>query len=285
MKLYEDSNGLWHVGARTVSTGKNQIVDDGNGNIRIILSDGTTISGNISNITDGSNVAYTSVNDLLGKISGFFVNASLGLGGLLGTLFFIDGQSTDASTETGSINHPFKTFGNAVAAMTDLTKSYALYLTPATYTEVNACVIPAVSSFSIHGNKSTLICPTITINSPYSIYDLVTNGDVIYAYTGATRSSRIGGSLVGNVSISGFEDYESVNFSAHTVTVQANANPLFSHCTLGSKLVSADPTTTITINDCSFSRPTVDDYNIDMSAGGVLVCKGALLNNKSYTSG
>jgi hypothetical protein len=92
----------------------------------------------------------------------------------------------------------------------------------------------------------------------------------IYCATGATRSLRLGGSLVGNVSISGFEDYESVNFSAHAVSVQANANPLFSHCTFGSKLISGASTSTLTVNDCSFDRPTVDDYNIDMSPCGSL---------------
>jgi hypothetical protein len=195
---------------------------------------------------------------------------------------YIDGNRTDIYTPDGTINKPFKTVSAALAMAP--TVPVAIHLSPGNYSESSSLSFPAVQVV-IYGNGATLTIPTVTINAPYVIYNLNTIGNVIYAYTGTTRSLRIGGSLVGNVSVSGFEDYESVNFSAHTVTVQANSSPLFSHCTFGSKLVSAASSTIITVNDCQFDRPTVDDYNIDMSAGGSLVCKGALFTNKSYATG
>jgi len=200
------------------------------------------------------------------------------------TSIYIDGNRAANYTEDGSYDRPYRTISAGIASITNLSKTYEIHLTPATYTVADSVSLPDVP-IVVYGNKSTITVPEITINNVYTIYDLNITGSVVYAYTGLTRSLRIGGSIVGNVSVSGFEDYESVNFSAHTVTVQANSNPLFSHCTFGSKLVSADSTTIITVNDCQFNRPTVDDYNIDMSAGGILVCKGALLYNKLYTSG
>ena len=194
----------------------------------------------------------------------------------------INRNRTDSYVADGTINKPFKTISAALS--TTPTVPVSIHLSPGNYVEPDALSFPAVQ-IVIYGNGSTLTIPSVTINAPYTIYNLNTIGDVIYAYTGTTRSLRIGGSLVGDVSVSGFEDYESVNFSAHTVTVQANSNPLFSHCTFGSKLVSGASTATITVNDCQFSRPTVDDYNIDMASGGVLICKGILAENKSYATG
>ena len=228
---------------------------------------------------------YADYDEFKTATASFFAKA-LSDGGMIpaSVSIYIDGNRTDSYTQKGTIAKPFKTLTAAFSSITDLSKTYVINLAPGSYIEEEALNAPAVP-IVVYGNRSVITCPSITINAPYTIYDLNTIGDVVYAYTGPTRSLRIGGSLVGDVSVSGFEDYESVNFSAHTVTVQGDSNPLFSHCTLGSKLRSAAATTTITINDCSFSRPTVDDYNIDMSAGGTLVCKGALLENKSYASG
>jgi hypothetical protein len=89
--------------------------------------------------------------------------------------------------------------------------------------------------------------------------------------------------VTGNATISGFEDFRSVNFSSGTLTVSANASPLWVDCTLGSKIVTAASTSIITMNNCQFNRPTVDDYNIDMANGGQLILRGVILVNKGTT--
>lgn len=195
---------------------------------------------------------------------------------------YINGNRAANYTPDGTVNRPFRSISSALAI--NPTSAITIHLSPGNYTDSSPINFPAYP-VTIYGNGATWTVPSVTVNAPYTIYNLNTVGNVIYAYTGTTRSLRVGGTLVGDVSISGFEDYESVNFSAHTVTVQAGANPLFSHCTFGSKLVSGASTSTITINDCQFSRSTVDDYNIDMAAGGNLVCRGALLDNKTYATG
>ena len=243
--------------------------------------------GIYSDFCDSTGAAYASLSAFKTATDNFFVEASTILGAQLGSDFIIhvDGLRTDNYTEDGTSLRPFKKISSAFASITDLSRRYVVFINPTDYNESDITVSAPAAQVTIYGNGATWTVTQVTINAPYVIYNLNTTGSVIYAYTGATRSLRIGGSLVGDVSISGFEDYESVNFSAHTVTVQANSNPLFSHCTFGSKLVSAASTSVITVNDCQFSRPTGDDYNIDMSAGGNLVCKGALLENKPYASG
>jgi len=239
-------------------------------------------AGLVTNLTRKSGVAYTDIGDLDATVGDFFVEPlNEGATQITRTLH-IDSNRTDTYTANGSATYPFKSFHEAASAMV-VGQSYVVHVAPGNYAEEDisfpACPI------TIYGNKAILICTSATINAPYAIFDLNTTGNVIYAYTGATRSMRIGGSIVGDVSVSGFEDYESVNFSAHTITVQAGSNPLFSHCTFGSKLISGAATSAITINDCSFDRINVDDYNIDMALGGTLICKGALLYNKAYANG
>jgi len=197
---------------------------------------------------------------------------------------YIDGNRTDTFISNGSVIKPYKTIQDALMSITNPTVGYTFYIAPGIYTTTSAISFPSVP-ITIYGNRSLWTVPSVTVNNPYSVYDLNTIGTVIYAYTGATRSLRLGGSITGAVTINGFEDYESINFSTNSITISANSSPLFSHCTIGSKIISAASTSVITINDCQFSRPTVDDYNIDMTNGGQLICRGVLLSNLPIASG
>jgi len=290
MKFYKDSLGVWWIGNRSYSGPITAIWNESKTHVRLVNNSSaipfdTLLDADVADIQKENGDSYADFDELMAACSDFFVKA-LSDGGMIpvSVSIYIDGNRTDSYFQKGTIAKPFKTLSAAFASIIDLTKTYIINIISGSYVEEEALNTPAVP-IVLYGNRSTITCPSITMNAPYSIYDLNMIGDVVYTYIGTTRSLRIGGSLVGNVSVSGFEDYKSVNFSAHTITVQGNSNPLFSHCTFGSKLRSAAATTTITVNDCSFSRPTVDDYNIDMSAGGNLVCKGALLENKPYASG
>jgi len=197
--------------------------------------------------------------------------------------FHVDNTRTDSFVPDGSLAKPFAKIGDAFAKITDLTKSYCIDVAPSLYNEPVAYNVPA-APFILHGNGSTFTFTSVTINNLYNIDNLYSIGNVTYAFTGATRSMRQGGSIDGDVVVAGFEDFKSVNFTGgHTTSVSANSNPLFSHCTVGQKFKSLDPTSVLTINDCSFNRPSVDDYNIDMALGGVLVLKGGLMVNKGTT--
>ena len=81
MKIYKDTIGLWHIGDRVSPAGHNQLVDDHDGNLRIILSD-FEVSTNLTELTDGDGNVFSSLTDLLTKCKDFFVDASSWSGGL-----------------------------------------------------------------------------------------------------------------------------------------------------------------------------------------------------------
>ena len=91
MKIYKDSIGLWHIGDRVAPAGRNQLVDDHSGNLRIILSD-FEVSTNLTELTDGDGNVFSNVADLQTKCRDFFVNPRLDI--VYGELYGYNNSST-----------------------------------------------------------------------------------------------------------------------------------------------------------------------------------------------
>lgn len=91
MKIYKDSIGLWHIGNRVAPAGRNQLVDDHSGNLRIILSD-FEVSTNLTELTNGDGNVFSSVADLQTKCRDFFVNPRLDI--VYGELYGYNNSAT-----------------------------------------------------------------------------------------------------------------------------------------------------------------------------------------------
>jgi hypothetical protein len=104
MKIYKDSNNLFHLGIEIYPAGTCYLIDnpDGNITIRFLLNrvmknylGGDIYNGNITGITNESGTAYTSVSDLLTDVGDFFLNASSSVGGgYLGTISYASSAPT-----------------------------------------------------------------------------------------------------------------------------------------------------------------------------------------------
>jgi len=280
MQFYQDSSNGWHLGDEIIPANTCSIIIDGlNISIQVVGQSTPKVRDLVTNFQDKDGNNYTNIKDFLKDTEGFFIKAPFGLGGLLGTLFFIDGQSTDTSIETGSINHPFKTFGHAVAAMTDLTKSYSWLCTPSNYVDTVDCTIPAVVSLDIYANGSSWTVPNVTVNCHANIYDLSTTTTLInYAYTGTERSVRDNGKIVGNVTIAGgFPHIQNLNFTG--IMTVTGGTPYIKDITGGGRIVVNGSSAVLIMSNPNMNMPTVDAANITCTSGQVL-CHGGLMVNK-----
>jgi hypothetical protein len=155
---------------------------------------------------------------------------------------------------------------------------YALWINPlATYSDVAALSGPT-AQIEIYGNNSTwTVTGGVTLNGPATVYDLNTVGAVTYAYTGATRSERHGGSYSGgNVVINGFVHWYGVQASGtggYTCTVNGTLAGDF--ITGGMQFKSGGTSALIALNNSNLQRAS--GYNFDMTAGGVLALNGGYL--------
>jgi hypothetical protein len=198
-------------------------------------------------------------------------------------LIYADVNRTDSYTPTGSAQYPYKSFSSALASATGA-GPYALVMVPGNYTESVAISGPT-AQLLIYANNSTLTDTAgIILNGPATIYDLNTVGPVTYAYTGAIRSERHGGSYTGgNVIINGFVHWYGVQASAsggaYTCTVNGTLAGDFT--TGGMEFISGGVSSFIALNNSNLQRGS--GYNFDMTAGGLLALNGGYLSTASGT--
>jgi hypothetical protein len=180
----------------------------------------------------------------------------------------------------GTIFHPFTTMAEV------LTKISSSSLT-------NVTIVMGTGAYShtgditldipicIHGNGSTLtVSGTTTINSVHQIYDLATTGEIVYAYTGSSRSTRNGGSINGAVTIQGgFPHFENLNYTgAMEIT---GGNPYFRGLTGGGRITLNGADAVLSIADCNMDMNLVLQ-NITVTAGQLIV-NGGLFTNSGTT--
>lgn len=190
------------------------------------------------------------------------------------TSVYIDGNRIDEYTEDGTINRPFKTFSSAIATM-EIGASYAIYVAPGSYTE-GTVDLPACP-FTLYGNKATLTVTEMTINESHAIYDLNTIGIINYAYTGSSRSTRMGGSLNGAVNIAGgFPHFENLNYTG--VMTITGGHPYFRGLTGGGRIVLNGASAILSVSDINMDN-NLAVSNITVTAGQLIVNGGILKND------
>jgi hypothetical protein len=199
----------------------------------------------------------------------------------MGTLYFINGSKTGTTIEDGSDAFPFKTMANAVAAMTDLTKSYVLIMIPNSYTDSADITIPAVLSLDIFGNGSTWTIPNVTVACHANVYDLNTIANVNYTYNGTDRSVRDNGKIVGNMLINGgFPHIQNLNFTG--IMTVSGGTPYIKDITGGGRIIVNGSSAVLIMSNPNMNMPTVDAANVTV-LNGQMLCHGGLLVNKGTT--
>jgi hypothetical protein len=200
------------------------------------------------------------------------------------TLFYVDGSRTDSYTPTGAEDRPFTKISSALAAASGA-GPYAIMIVPnGSYTDAGP-IVGGTAQLEIYGNNSTwTVTGGITLNGPATVYDLNTVGAVTYAYTGATRSERHGGSFAtGNVVINGFVHWYGVQLTntggAYSVTVNGTLAGDF--ITGGMGINSGGASALIALNNINLQRAS--GYNFNMASGGVLALKGGYLTTAAGT--
>jgi hypothetical protein len=195
------------------------------------------------------------------------------------TTIYVDGNRTDEYTPDGTYEKPFLKFSDALVVAHS---AVAINLAPGAYVETGTVSLPAYP-ITIYGNKSTLTSSgTITVNEVLTVYDLNTVGAVVYAYTGAARSMRIGGSINGAVTIQGgFIHFDSLNYTG-TMTI-TGGTPYFRGMTGGGSIVVNGSSAVVILNDCNLNKANVSSANITVTSGQVFG-KGSICINKGDTS-
>jgi len=187
---------------------------------------------------------------------------------------YIDNSRIDTYIENGTINRPFKTFNSAIAIMVEGT-SYVIYLSPGNYI-AETVNLPACP-FTLYGNKATLTVTEMTINESHAIYDLNTVGIINYAYTGASRSIRMGGSINGAVNIAGgFPHFENLNYTG--VMTITGGHPYFRGLTGGGRIVLNGAEAILSVSDINLDN-NLAVSNITVTDGQLIVNGGILKND------
>jgi hypothetical protein len=174
-----------------------------------------------------------------------------------------------------------RTYTEVVPALSSITGASTIELAPGDYSITGN--LDMNYPFTIYGNKSTLtVSGTITINDTHSIYDLNTIGTIVYAYTGASRSTRIGSTINGAVTIQGgFPHFDSLNYTG-TMTI-TGGTPYFKGMTGGGSIIVNGSSAIVIFNDCNLNKANVSSANITVTSGQVFG-KGSICINKGDTS-
>jgi len=200
------------------------------------------------------------------------------------TYLFVNGASIYAGTPDGTQSKPYITMGEALAAAPGA-GPYAIVVAPGSYSDAGP-IVGGTAQLTIYGNNSTwTVSGGITLNGPATVYDLNTVGNVTYAYTGATRSERHGGSFsTGNVVINGFVHWYGVQLTntggGYSVTVNGTLAGDF--ITGGMQIKSGGPSAFIALNNINLQKAS--GYNFDMTLGGVLALNGGYLTTVAGTA-
>jgi len=177
----------------------------------------------------------------------------------------------------GTALHPFATMAEVLAKISSAgLTNVTLVMGTGAYSHTGDITLDI--PICIHGNGSTLtVSGTTTINSVHQIYDLATTGAIVYAYTGATRSVRNGGSINGTVTIQGgFPHFENLNYTgAMGIT---GGNPYFRGLTGGGRITLNGADAVLSVADCNMDM-TLEQANITVTAGQLIVNGGLFANS------
>jgi hypothetical protein len=209
------------------------------------------------------------------------------------TTFFLDNNRSDAYTETGDIDYPFKNLDNLFSAISAYATAggvgpIAINSTPSFYVSARAWTsagIPLV----IYGNGSTWnIAGGLTITAPVVSYDLTNIGATTYNYSGTLRSEKHGGAFNGPVTVAqGYVHMFGTNLSGNsnvcTVGGAATVGLLFGEALTGSQnIASGGAGALIALYNINMTKST--GYNIDMTNGGQLLMLGGTLATAAGTA-
>jgi hypothetical protein len=161
-------------------------------------------------------------------------------GAVPSTSIYIDGNRTDAYTPNGTIELPYLTLHDALAAAESAGYAKAVVnIAPGTYTETGDITLPNIPMV-IYGNNSAINCSgTITVTNPiFTRYDLITTGNVVYAGIGTSRTLIQGGSITGNITCDGLIDFKSCSLLSGIVTIASTGQLLAIMCTITSQFNS-----------------------------------------------
>ncbi len=184
-------------------------------------------------------------------------------------------DATNTGVADGTALHPFTTVAQVLAAIASLDAAVIHFATGSyTYTGNLTLDIPIF----IYGNGSTLtVTGTTTINNIHAIRDLTTIGNVVYAYTGSSRSLRNGGAINGTVTIEGgFPHFENLNYTGSmTIT---GGHPYFRGLTGGGRITLNNADAILTISDCNMNM-ALEYANVTVTLGQLIVNSGLFTNS------
>jgi hypothetical protein len=258
MALYGFNNNQWYA-----------LACDANGNLAVTASGGTIAAGTAGQIAAYSgSTAIGAISEV--PIANLTTNPS--------TVFFVNSNSSYSGTPDGSPDKPYTSFSQAYAAMTQA-KPYVMIIAPwTTYADLNPTFPSNITGLKIYGNQATytIVSGTLAISCPTVVFYLFTSG----AITSTSTWSRYGGSLSGNLTITGTGEFrDTVFIGAVVIGVGSSATVSFNSVTLAGTITSLGSGSTVIIKNHSTLTNSLSSPNINMSAGGKLSIEETNLTN------
>jgi hypothetical protein len=186
-------------------------------------------------------------------------------------------NSLNTGMADGTVLHPFPTVAEALAKISsDGLTSATLMMATGAYSHTGDITLDV--PICIYGNGSTLaVSGTTTINNVHQIRDLTTTGTIIYAYTGASRSTRNGGAIIGTVTIQGgFPHFENLNYTGAMMIT--GGHPYFRGLTGGGRITLNGADVVLSVADCNMDMDLAQ-ANITVISGQLLVNGGLFANS------
>lgn len=130
-------------------------------------------------------------------------DGSLSVNSVPSTIVYVDANRTDTYTENGTIDRPFKSADNAIAALASVTSPIAMHLAPyaAGYTHTAAIVWPAYPVVIFGNNATFTAAGGITLQAAYVSYDLNFVGNATFSGASTDTYRPTGGSHTGNITV------------------------------------------------------------------------------------
>jgi len=182
----------------------------------------------------------------------------------------------------GTIFHPFTTMAEVLAKISsDGLTSATLMMATGAYSHTGDIMFDI--PICIYGNGSTLaVSGTTTINNVHQIRDLTTTGTIVYAYTGASRSTRNGGAIIGTVTIQGgFPHFENLNYTGSMMIT--GGHPYFRGLTGGGRITLNGADVVLSVSDCNMDMDLAQ-ANITVTAGQLIVNGGLFTNSGTISN-
>jgi hypothetical protein len=182
----------------------------------------------------------------------------------------------------GTVLHPFPTMAEALDKISsDGLTSATLMMATGAYSHTGDITLDI--PICIYGNGSTLAVSGITtINNVHQIRDLTTTGTIVYAYTGASRSTRNGGAIIGTVTIQGgFPHFENLNYTG--LMMITGGHPYFRGLTGGGRITLNGADVVLSVSDCNMDMDLAQ-ANITVTSGQLLVNGGLFANSGTVSN-